>query len=188
MKKTLIAFILDRSGSMDYIKNDAIGGFNSFIAEQKTLPDPADFTLATFATDYTIVHNAIPLQDVPDLSAKTFKPQGGPALNDAIGRTIATIREQGAEYETVIIAILTDGEENASREFTASHVKDMIENQQSKGWTILYLGANQDATKVGMSMGVSGQNTMSYDATPKGVTNAYANMSSSILRTRASAT
>lgn len=182
--KTEIAFVLDRSGSMQVIRDDAIGGFNSFIAEQKKVPGDAAFSLVFFDDKYDVIHDRVPLQDVPALTDKTFVPRGSTALLDAIGKTVAAIQSRTADVDKVILAILTDGQENASREFTQAQIKQTIEQQQAKGWTVLYLGANQDAFAVGSSLGVLRGSTVQYAATAQGVSDAYLQMSCATTRAR----
>lgn len=184
--KTEIAFILDRSGSMQSIRTDAIGGFNTFIADQKQLPDQAAFSLVLFDDRYEVPIDRVPLQDVPDLTEASFVPRGSTALLDAIGKTIAAISARTEEVDKVIIAILTDGQENTSIEFTGNQIKQIIEQQQAKGWTIIYLGANQDAFAVGASLGVAAGSTVQYSADSVGIAAAYATTSASVLRARQS--
>lgn len=183
--KTEIAFILDRSGSMQSIRDDAIGGFNAFLAAQKEQPGEAAFSLILFDDHYDVVHDRVPLQDVPNLTNKTFVPRGYTALYDAIGKTVAAISARTAEVDKVILVILTDGHENASREFSGPTIKGIIGRQQEKGWTILYLGANQDAFAVGSGLGIMRDATIQYDCNPASVTKAYASVSSMVSASRA---
>lgn len=184
MNKVEIAFVLDRSGSMSSVKKDAIGGFNSFLAEQKAQPGEAVFTLALFDDQYDVIHNGIDLQRVPELNERTFVPRGWTALYDAIGRTVNAIAARTDEGDKVIIAILTDGAENKSREYTRDQIHRLLEEKQAKGWTVIYLGANQDAFAVGSSLGVLRGSTYQFDATSKGMATAYADMTISVSAAR----
>lgn len=155
---TEIVFILDRSGSMSSRKNDAEGGMNSFIAAQKELPGEANLTLIQFDDQYETVYKG-PLRNAPQF---TLIPRGWTALNDAIGRAIeetgTRLREMKEESRPglVIFVILTDGEENSSREYSTEKIKSMIQHQESKySWKFTYLGANQDAFAVGGSYGMT---------------------------------
>jgi hypothetical protein len=162
--------VLDRSGSMQSIKDDTIGGFNAFISEQRRLPGRCTVSLAQFDNVYEEVYTGRDLADVPSL---TLAPRGSTAMLDAIGRAanatgarLAAMPED-ARPGTVIVGIMTDGLENASREFTYPMVKALIEQQeQVYGWTFMYMGANQDAIEVGASLGVARDRSLTY-AGPK---------------------
>jgi hypothetical protein len=149
---TEIAFILDRSGSMQPLQEAAVAAFNAFVKAQLDVPGDARLTLVQFDDAYEVHVAARPVQEVPGLTAATFVPRGSTALLDAIGRTITdTTRRLAAlppaeQPGQVIFAIFTDGEENASREYTARHISDLIRlHRTEKGWEFLFLAANQDA-------------------------------------------
>jgi hypothetical protein len=173
---TDITLVLDRSGSMASIRDDAIGGVTAFIEGQKAAPGRCVFTLVQFDHEYQIVHSAVPIADVPPLTRETFVPRGNTAMLDAIARAVT---ETGARLAAmpeaertgkVILAILTDGQENASVEYHRNHggharVKAMIDHQREVyGWQVIYLGANQDAVAVGASIGVPQSTSMSFAA------------------------
>ena len=167
---TDITMVLDRSGSMQSIKDDTIGGFDAFIGEQRRLPGRCTVSLVQFDNVYEEVYTGRDLADVPSL---TLVPRGSTAMLDAIGRAVnATGARLAAMPEdrrpgTVIVGIMTDGLENASREFTYPMVKALIEQQeQVYGWTFMYMGANQDAIEVGASLGVARDRSLTY-AGPK---------------------
>jgi hypothetical protein len=167
---TDITMVLDRSGSMQSIKDDSIGGFDAFISEQRRLPGRCTVSLVQFDNVYEEVYTGRDLADVPGL---TLVPRGSTAMLDAIGRAVnATGARLAAMPEdrrpgTVIVGIMTDGLENASREFTYPMVKALIEQQeQVYGWTFMYMGANQDAIEVGASLGVARDRSLTY-AGPK---------------------
>lgn len=181
---TSISVVLDRSGSMAPLTNDTIGGFNTFLAEQKKVPGEAVLTLATFSTNYTLIHDCKPINEVPALTTETYTTGGSTALLDAIARTInatgtklAAMKEEERPSQ-VMLVIITDGEENASREFAHEKVMQMIKHQQEKySWSVIYLGANQDAFAVSSRLGVSAGNTLSYAATAGGTKAIYDNIS-----------
>lgn len=163
---THIAFLLDRSGSMQSIKDDTEGGFDAFITEQRQQSGEARVTLAQFDNEYEEVYRDLPLSEVPPLH---LAPRGSTALLDSIGRLVTTTGERLAalpEQERpsiVIIGIMTDGHENASREWTHAAVKALIEEQtRTYHWQFLYLGADQDAIEVGSSLGVAAGHSMTY--------------------------
>jgi hypothetical protein len=129
---TEIAYILDRSGSMQPMQEPAVAAFNDFIKSQLDVPGDAHLTLIQFDDSYEVPVSAKPIQDVPQLTAATNTPRGSTALLDAIGRTIKeTDRRISAQPETnkpgkVILAIFTDGAENASQEYSLKHNTDRI--------------------------------------------------------------
>jgi hypothetical protein len=149
---TEIAYILDRSGSMQPMQEPAVAAFNGFIKSQLDVPGDARLTLIQFDDAYEVPIAACPVQDIPQLTAATYTPRGMTALLDAIGRTVKDIdRRLTALPETekpgkVILAIFTDGMENASHEYTLKHISDLIRlYRDEKGWEFLFLAANQDA-------------------------------------------
>lgn len=156
---TEIAYVLDRSGSMQLLQEAAISGFNQFLTTQLDVPGDANLTLVLFDDDYLVPHSARPIQNVPKLNARTFVPRGSTALLDAIGRTIEeTDRRLAAIPEPeqpgkVIIAIFTDGEENSSRRYTHRQISDLIRKfRNEKQWKFLFLAANQDAIATATAM------------------------------------
>lgn len=192
---THIAVVLDRSGSMEAVRTDTIGGFNAFLAEQQKAPSEADLTLTQFDTAYDVVHSAKKLTDVPPLTTETYVPRGGTALLDAIGRTINEVGARLAAMPEdqrpakVIFVIITDGEENSSKEFTKPKVLEMIQRQTKEfAWELVFLGANQDAIQAGASMGVSAANSMTYADNAVGTRAAFRSTSSNILRARSGGT
>jgi ADP-heptose:LPS heptosyltransferase len=170
-----IVVIADRSGSMNTIRDDAIGGFNNFLTEQKQLPGAANLTLILFDDQYEVPVNGVAVQHVAELTRETFVPRGMTAMNDAIGRTLVELETKAPEK--AIICILTDGAENASREYTSRQIKDKIKAAEARGWEVIFLAANIDAFATGGSLGIATANTMNFDASAEGVHNAYASMS-----------
>ncbi len=195
MKENLteIVCILDRSGSMDSIITDAIGGFNKFLKDQKELEGEAKLTLVLFDDEYDIIHNGIDIQSVPELTSETYVPRGWTALYDAIGKTIKTVGERlqkTIEEERpgkVIFVILTDGYENKSTEFNGDKIKEMIEHQKEKySWMFVFLGANLNADITAKSMGIS--NAIQFASNGFSQDLAYKNVSSYMSRTRSLST
>lgn len=166
---TEIVVIADRSGSMWSIAEDAIGGFNAFLEEQKKLGDDANLTLVLFDDQYEVPVKAEKITSVEPLNERTYVPRGSTAMNDAIGKTIALLKE--ANPEKAIVCILTDGMENSSKEYTTQQIKELVEEVEGKGWQIVYLAANQDAFQEGGARGIS--TNINYDATKLGVRSAY---------------
>jgi hypothetical protein len=154
-------FNLDCSGSMSTCWDDAIGGFNSFVADQAAQQPDSTLTLKQFDHEIRTTFENVPFKDVQPLTRQTFVPRGSTALLDAIGETV----KGSTPGEPTTLIILTDGQENASRTYTKAHIKDLLEQKQKEGWTIIYLGANQDAFAEAGSMGIAPTNTVNYDAT-----------------------
>ena len=163
---TEIAYILDRSGSMQPMQEPAVAAFNDFIKTQLDVPGDARLTLIQFDDAYEVPVSAKPIQDVPQLTAATYTPRGSTALLDAIGRTIKetdrriTALPDAERPGKVILAIFTDGEENASQEYTAKHISDLIRlYRDQKGWEFLFLAANQDAIASAAAMQMNTHNS-----------------------------
>ena len=164
---THLYFLLDRSGSMASIRSETEAGFNAFIAEQRTAPGRCLVTLAQFDDHYEEVYAARPVNEVPPLH---LAPRGTTALLDSIGRLVTTAGERLAalpEHDrpgTVIVGIMTDGHENASHEWGFGAVRALIEQQTTiYSWDFLYMGADQDAIEVGAQLGVSREQSLTYD-------------------------
>lgn len=188
---TDIVFILDRSGSMHGLRSDAIGGFNAFVEEQQAVPGEGRMTLVLFDHEYTVVYDGRPLADVPQLTTETYVPRGSTALYDAVGRTIATVGERLSNTPeadrpgTVIVAIMTDGLENASREYSHVRIAEMIKHQtETYSWNFLFLGANMDAPAVAASLNIPQANSSTYVATGAGTRAAYRAVSSTVTSMR----
>lgn len=205
---TDIICILDRSTSIrtSGLIGKTIEGFNAFLADQKKESGNAKLTLCLFDGDptgsgaygsvpgksYEIVHERLNLEDVPDLNENTFVPRGMTAMYDAIGSTIDRVyngwKNDENRSEKVIFLIMTDGQENASKEYNKSSVAKLIEQRKKEdNWVFLFIGANIDTMEVGGGLGVSRGNSLSYSNTDRGVTTAYANMSSSVKMFRSAA-
>jgi len=175
-EKTQIICILDRSGSMSSIMNDSIGGFNTFLKQQKELKDEATITISLFDDKYELLYDNINIKKAEELTNKIWFPRGGTALYDAIGKTINTVRTThvslGNEKPAkVLVCIVTDGEENSSHEYKLDDIKKLIKECENDMWNFIYLAANQDAFNVGQSFGVSAGNTYTYTANSTGVFN-----------------
>ena len=164
MKKDLceLVVIIDESGSMQHITNDTIGGFNTFLETHQKLPGKALLTLVKFNTKYEVVHNGLDVRTVPQLNTTTYQAMGSTALLDAVGRSID---EVGKRYDAlkkkdkpgkVIFLIITDGEENSSKEYKLEQIKEKTKLRQEKDkWEFVFMGANQDAWAAGGGMGIS---------------------------------
>lgn len=163
---THLYFLLDRSGSMQSIKTDTEGGFAAFVEEQRRAPGECRVTLARFDDRYEVVYSGLALADVPPLE---LQPRGSTALLDSMGRLITDAGQELAALPedrrpgTVVVAIMTDGHENASREWDRPAIKSLVEQQSEHyAWQFLYLGADQDAIEVGASVGVPRDQSLTY--------------------------
>jgi hypothetical protein len=151
---------------MQSIKSDIEGGFAAFVDEQRKATGECRATLAQFDDVYELVYADRPIADVPPLD---LQPRNMTALHDAMGRLIT---EAGQKLEamkaderpgTVIVAIMTDGLENASKEWTGASIKALVTQQSNVyGWTFMYMGADQDAIEVGESLGIARDHAMTY--------------------------
>jgi hypothetical protein len=166
--KTLIAALLDRSGSMESVADDMRGGFDSFIAKEAGQPGSTVVTLAQFDDRYEVVYADRPIGSVPALA---LQPRGMTALLDAIGRFITEVGAglaglpESERPGAVSVLVMTDGHENASREWTVAAVRSLIEQQESVyGWDFVFLGANMDAVEVGTNLGFAPGKSLTYDA------------------------
>ena len=188
--KSIICLILDRSGSMGGRETDVINGVNSFIAEQKKLPDPASIAFVRFDSEAVETFRVMgPLAYCPPLTADEYSPRGGTPLFDAVGRTISQMDKDWKEQraDRAIVVIVTDGEENASREYTKEKIKDMVNARQRTGrWAFVYLGANVDAFSEASKMGINPQNVAGYTQTAAGMNAMYSATSDTVKAMRSS--
>lgn len=164
-KRTIINVVLDRSGSMQSIRDETITLFNSYLDKNRD----SRFTLTQFDSEgIDVNYMGRKGSKVDDLNAETFQPRGMTPLYDAIGVTLGRLdkwlKGQNGKKRPVVVAIITDGLENASREYTQAQIKSMIEDREGSGWQFIYMGANQDAWAVGQGIGVHSTIEYSPDA------------------------
>lgn len=182
---THLLVVVDRSGSMATIKEDMIGGLDAFFAEQAKDEGVTLVDYVQFDDSYEVV-----FEDVPVAEAKAqLEPRGMTALQDAIGKGATDLGKKLAALPearrpgNVIVVVVTDGMENASREWNAEGVKALIKEQEEKwNWTFTFLGANMDAVAVGRSFGFSGDYSMTYDTSNVGAMTA--SLASNVTRTK----
>ena len=173
---TEIIFILDRSGSMEGLEADTIGGFNSMMRKQASEPGDALVSTLLFNNELEVIHDRINIKDVPELTSKEYYVGGGTALLDAVGNAIKHIakihkyaRKEDVPKKTLFI-ITTDGMENASRIFSYEDVKKMVEHEKSKyGWEFIFLGANIDAAAEASRYGIDSSMAVNYNCDSKGM-------------------
>ena len=178
MEKNLteLVFILDRSGSMSGLEDDTIGGFNSMLKQHKALEGDAVVTTVLFDDQYELLHDRINIQGVAPLSTKDYTVRGMTALLDAMGKTINKIRQAQAattpayRADKVMFVIITDGQENASKEYAADKIKRLVEQQRHEhGWEFAFFGANMDAIAEAGKLGISPQMSARYEADEAGI-------------------
>jgi uncharacterized protein YegL len=186
---TEIAFILDQSGSMDSIKAGTLEGVNAFLDQQKreNAAYPVRFSLTLFSTEIEVRHSSLPVTEVPSLNETTYLPDGGTALLDAIGITIDSLGKRLAETPEaerpakVIVAIMTDGEENSSRIFSWDQISEKIKHQTVVyKWEFLFMGANQDSIATASRMNINRESSATYFQRDDSAKNVLRAMSASV--------
>jgi len=177
MRKNLteIVFILDRSGSMCGLEKDTIGGFNSFINKQKKNEGEAYVSTVLFDHERIVLHDRVDIREIHDMTERDYSVRGMTALLDAIGSSIHHIanihkyaREEDVPEKTIFL-IITDGYENASKEYTYRKVKEMIENEKEKhGWEFIFMGANIDAVGEASKFGIEADRSVTFKNDSRG--------------------
>jgi uncharacterized protein YegL len=174
-----IVVIMDRSGSMSSIANEAVGGYTNFIEGQRAVPGAANVTLVLFDDRYDVVYDAVKLTKTrpPALTMNRYAPLGMTAMNDAIGRAITALEAKNPAK--AIICIMTDGHENASREYTKATTAAKIKAAEDRGWEIVFLAANIDVQQASQNLGITRGISKGFTADVAGTTMAFASMSAS---------
>lgn len=181
--KTLMCLVLDRSGSMAGKESDVIGGVNKFIADQQAIDGEAVISMVRFDDHYENFRPAHDLRLAQHITDADYSPRGGTALLDAIGRSLRELDAAWTAHHPsrAIVVIVTDGQENASREFTKPVIKGMIEAREKSGlWSFIYLGADVNSFADASALGIARHNTSTYDNTAAGTRATYATASASV--------
>ena len=196
MKKNLteLVFILDRSGSMQGLEGDTIGGFNSMLDRQKREPGEAYVSTVLFDDRAEVLHDRVKVGQVRPMTEKEYYVRGCTALLDAVGGAIHHIgnihkyaRSEDVPEHTLFV-ITTDGMENASRRYSAQQVKEMIRRQKEKyGWEFLFLGANIDAVETAGRMGIAPDRAVNYHCDSAGTRLNYEVVGEAVAAVRCSA-
>lgn len=159
---TALALIVDRSGSMQSLASDVVGSIKQFIGDQKKNPGKASLTVVQFDHAYDVVYDFKNITEVDEEKfADEYAPRGSTALLDAIGRTTLAMNQKlnslsdADKPQRVVVAVITDGLENASTEFNIEQIKDMIKDKETLGWDFMFLGATLDAIDVAQKIGFS---------------------------------
>ena len=177
---TELVFILDRSGSMHSLTKDTVGGFNAMIEKQKQESGAAFVTTVLFNGRSELLHDRLPVSEVPEMTEREYMPNGCTALLDAMGSTIKHIanihryaRPEDVPEHTVFV-ITTDGMENASRHYTADKVREMVKHEEEKyGWEFIFLGANIDAVSTAETYGINAKRAVNYVPDSRGTAELY---------------
>ena len=185
--RTKVWLLLDRSGSMQHLTHDLIGGFNQFLAEQQAKPGKARMSVVLFDghDPFEVVVDAKRIGNVPELTTSTYGARGVTPLYDALGtlietadRRIARRNESGRPAEDQLVLVFTDGLENASIRFDRARVFEMVkERQDDGGWTFVFMGANQDSYSTGGGLGFADGSVQDFAATPQSVRSSFAEFS-----------
>ena len=192
--RTELAFILDRSGSMCGLEADTIGGYNAMLEKQKKEAGEAIVTTVLFDDQYELLHDRIDLRGIAPITDREYYVRGSTALLVAIGKTIqkiANIQKRTApefRADRVLFVITTDGHENASREYSYSKVKALLERQKKQyDWEFLFLGANIDAIATAQRFGIEADRAVDYHADGEGTQLNYQVLSETVSCVRAGA-
>ena len=188
---TELVCVLDRSGSMSGLESDTIGGFNSLIAKQKREDGACFVSTVLFDTECNVLHDRVPIEKISQMTASDYVPGGCTALLDALGGAIHHIgnihkyaREEDVPEHTIFV-ITTDGLENASKRYTSSKVKRMIERQKNRyGWEFIFLAANIDAVETAEHIGISRNRAANYRADGEGTASMFSVMSKAVSAVR----
>ena len=181
-----IYLLLDRSGSMASMVGDVIGGFNTFLDEQRAQAGDARMTLVQFDSQdpQEVLVDAAPLSRVRHLSPRTFQPRGGTPLLDATGRLVARAsirleerRQLKKRPEEIIFVTITDGHENQSREYSLANIRALVAEKQAAGWTFVYLGAGIDAYGEAGGIGYDQRSSLAWAPDGTGARAAFADLS-----------
>ncbi|RNT26524.1 VWA domain-containing protein [Proteus mirabilis] len=179
--QTDIIFVLDKSGSMQGYEKDTIGGFNTILAENKNRPEKVYITTILFDSKAKKLHNRIDINKIEDLTTNDYFASGNTALLDAVGNAITEENKPNSPYKNVMMVIITDGEENSSREYSLEKVKSLITSaEKEKGWEFIFLGANFDAISAAESIGIKSSNSTQYIQDAKGYGNAYESVNKAV--------
>lgn len=186
-----ITILLDKSGSMEGVKSDTIGGINSFIDEQKKVGGKCKVSLHQFDDFYETTYSNVDIAFAPKLNNENYKTRGWTALLDAIGKTVNNLGERlnalspQNRPNKVIVLIQTDGYENRSTEFKPEAIKNMIKHQTDKySWEFVFLGANIDAIGTARAYGIKASSAMNYADNSVGTQNLYKSLSSNVTKFR----
>lgn len=186
-QRTELIFILDRSGSMSGLESDTIGGFNAMLEKQKKEAGECRITTVLFDSQYELLHDRVDIDKVQPITEKDYFVRGSTALLDAMGKTMHKIeRVQQCEPSRVLMVIITDGEENSSREYQLETIKMKVKFLKEKSWEFIFLGANMDAVTTAGHMGIDPHHVVDYVADSEGTELNFKVMSDAVSNFRSS--
>jgi hypothetical protein len=177
-----LGFVLDQSGSMESLVNEAVDSFNALVSEQQKLQastggTDSSFSLALFNDTVRLLYDAVPIAKVPPLTREFYAPAGGTALNDAIGQMIQAIGKRARRSSRVLIAILTDGNENTSHRFSESDIFQMITYRRTTyDWQFIFIGP-PGSEAYALSIGIPKSNVVSFSTDATGIKTVMARLS-----------
>lgn len=170
--------ILDESGSMSSIEQEAISGVNETIqtirAAQKTYEEQQHFvTLVSFnSSSVKTIYDCLEADKVEELTNKEYVPACCTPLYDAMGDSLTKLKKKVAEEDKVLVTVITDGYENASHEYNGNAIKQLVENLKQRGWVFTYIGANQNSEEVAFNIAIN--NVMNFQTTSAGTRTMFA--------------
>ncbi len=188
-----LVFILDRSGSMSGKESDTIGGFNSLIEKQKKEEGDALVTVVLFDDQYELLYDRISLKEIPEMTTKEYYVRGSTALLDSVGKTINSIKskqdgtDEASKPGKTMFVIITDGYENASREYRRSTIKNLIETRKKENdWEFLFIGANIDSVTEAESLGIDASRAANFRTDAAGASSMFAAVGNVVAEVRRS--
>ncbi|WP_342528404.1 vWA domain-containing protein [Chryseomicrobium sp. FSL W7-1435] len=183
--KTEILFLVDRSGSMQGLEKDTIGGYNSLLQKQREVEGEVILSTLLFDNEIEWLHDRMKLEEISPITQADYYVRGSTALLDAIGIGIQKlINVQKQQKAKVLVVITTDGMENASREYNAKQIRKMITAQKELGWEFLFLGANIDAITTAEHFGIHRDFAVNYHADAKGTELNFASVNEAVSAVR----
>lgn len=193
--RTHITVLLDRTGSMEPIRADVVGGYNAFLQAQQAAPGEATLTLVQFDSQdpYELLFAAMPIKDVPALTLAQYVPRASTPLYDAMGRGIRALEARlegtpaGWRPDKIVFVVVTDGEENASVEFRRAQVMSLIEAKKKEGWDFVFLSSDIGSFADAQDMGVAAASSLLFDKSAKGNHAAWASVADKVVRRRGGA-
>ena len=176
-----VPFLIDRTGSMRGLGSDVVEGYNGFVAKQRSGSGECSLTLVRFDSNdpSDVIHDAIPIHRVPDLTRDRYQPRGMTPLLDALGTLVAaagTRLERLGHDEDQIVAVITDGLENASRNWSRDELFDLVNARKDAGWTLVFMGANQDSYVEAGGLGLDHGSILNFRGDKRGLRLAFADM------------
>ena len=193
--RTHITVLLDRTGSMQDIRADVVGGFNAFVDTHKAAPGEATLTLVQFDSQdpYELIYAAMPINDVPALTLAQYVPRASTPLYDAMGRAIGALDAKlqatpaGWRPQKIIFVVVTDGQENASVQFHRAQVMALMDAKKKAGWDFVFLSADVAALQDAQAMGVDASASLHFGKSAKGSRQAWASVAEKSVLRRAGA-